>query len=72
MDTFYSDIDAIFNSFIDKNNNNDILQDIIKLKKSIIFSYESNNKNKLAQYYIINSIKKREFNINSNDRIKSF
>ena len=73
MDNFYTDIDVHFNSLIDKYEKNcELLPEIINLKKSIIFCYENNNRNKFAQYYIINSIKKREFTINSNDHIKSF
>ncbi len=73
MDNFYADIDVHFNSLIDKYEKNyELLPEIINLKKSIIFCYENNNRNKLSQYYIINSIKKREFTINSNDHIKSF
>lgn len=71
MDNFYSLIDNLFNILLDKYENNiDIINDLIELKKNIINNYDITN-NKSYEYYIINSIKKKLIKIDNNGNISS-
>lgn len=71
MENFYSIIDNYFNLLLNKYDGNiEVLNDLLNLKSNIIKTNDLYN-NKSYECYIINSIKKKNFQIDNEGRINS-